>query len=147
MTSPTPASPRSTASNPAPCSLGTPLISPGRSNTSTTAAVNPCLRRTAVEAEPTTLKDRPVRRRTITLSGGSLHDTGRRARRGRAAGRLPRAVRPALRQGAGPGPRLRLPQGTDGLPRAEERRADRPAGRARRRLRPPEVRRRRPVAV
>ena len=45
------------------------------------------------------------------MSGGSLHDTGRRARRGRTTGRLPRAVRPALRQGAGPGPRLRLHQG------------------------------------
>src|SRR5262249_39723691 len=68
------------------------------------------------------------------LSGGDLHDTGRRARRGRAAGRLPRALCPALRQGAGPTSRLRLPQGADGLPRPQEHRADRPAGRPRRRL-------------
>ena len=80
------------------------------------------------------MRDAPARHRFRHPSGGTLHDTGRRARRGRAAGRLPRAVRPALRQGAGPGPRLRLPQGADGLPRAQEHRADRPAGRPRRRL-------------
>ena len=41
----------------------------------------------------------------------------------------------------------RLHQGADGLPRAQEHRADRPAGRPRRRLGPAEVRRRRPLAV
>src|SRR5262249_25277529 len=81
------------------------------------------------------------------MSGGSLHDTGRRARRGRATGRLPWALRTALRQGAGAGPRLRLPQGADGLPRAQEHRADRPAGGARRRLGPAEVRRGRPLGI
>src|SRR5512135_1605494 len=45
----------------------------------------------------TTHENRPTRRSSTPWSGGSLHDTGRRARRGRAVGRLPRAIRPALR--------------------------------------------------
>src|SRR5262249_45516143 len=81
------------------------------------------------------------------MSGGSLHDTGRRARRGRTAGRLPRALRPALRQGTGPGSRLRRSQRADGRPRAPEHRAYRPECRPRRRLVPAEVPRGRPLGL
>ena len=45
---------------------------------------------------------------------------------GRAIGPGPRALRPALRHGADPAPRLRRYQRVDGLPRAQEQRAETP---------------------
>ena len=91
------------------------------------------------------MTDAPARHRFRHPSGDTLHDRGRRARRGRATGPVPRALRPPVRQGAGPGSRLHLHQGADGLPRAQEHRADRPERRRRPGLGAAEVHQHRPL--
>ena len=68
-------------------------------------------------------------------------------RRGRTTPRLAPGLRTPVRQGRGPTPRLRLPQGAAGLPRPQERRADRHDGRPRRRLGAAEVPQLRPLAL